>query len=133
MPFDPSIPYNDLPLLPPSADVVETGPILKKCISARVALAELKQAAELIPNASVLANALRAPVLVDHMRSVAAVNPVYSGLRDAALKEAALPAGGNSVRYAANLERARSIPATGKFLLVDIATARLWMRTFGQT
>ena len=58
MPFDPSIPYNDLPLLPPSVDVIETGPILKKCISARVALAELKQAAELIPNASVLANAL---------------------------------------------------------------------------
>ena len=58
MPFDPSIPYNDLPLLPPSPDVIETGPILKKCISARVALAELKQAAELIPNASVLANAL---------------------------------------------------------------------------
>ena len=81
---------------------------------------------------SVLGKALRAPVLVDHMRSVAAVNPVYSGLRDAALKEAALPAGGNSVRYAANLERARSIPATGKFLLVDIATARLWMYENGR-
>ena len=81
---------------------------------------------------SVLGKALRAPVLVDHMRSVAAVNPVYSGLRDAALKEAALPGGGNSVRYAANLERARSIPATGKYLLVDIATARLWMYENGR-
>ena len=81
---------------------------------------------------SILGKALRAPVLVDHMRSVAAVNPVYSGLREAALKEAALPGGGNSVRYAANLERARSIPATGKFLLVDIATARLWMYENGQ-
>jgi Fic family protein len=57
MPFDPSIPYNDLPPLPP-ADGIETAPILKKCISARVALAELKQAAELIPNAAVLVNAL---------------------------------------------------------------------------
>jgi cell filamentation protein, protein adenylyltransferase len=58
MSFDPSIPYNDLPALPPPVEAVETGPILKKCISARVALAELKQAAELIPNAAVLVNAL---------------------------------------------------------------------------
>jgi len=58
MPFDPSTPYNELPPLPPPLERIETGPILKKCISARVALAELKQAAELIPNASVLANAL---------------------------------------------------------------------------
>jgi cell filamentation protein, protein adenylyltransferase len=57
MSFDPSTPYNDLPPLPPSTPV-ETPEVLKKCISARVALAELKQAAELIPNASVLVNAL---------------------------------------------------------------------------
>jgi Fic family protein len=58
MPFDPSTPYNDLPPLPPPLEIIETAAILKKCISARVALAELKQAAELIPNASVLVNAL---------------------------------------------------------------------------
>ncbi len=81
---------------------------------------------------SVLGKALRAPVLADHLRSVAAVNPVYSALRDTALKEAALPAGGSSARYAANLERARSIPATGKFVLVDAATARLWMYENGR-
>lgn len=57
MTFDPSKPYNDLPPLPP-AGFVETPEILKQCINARVALAELKQAAELIPNASVLVNAL---------------------------------------------------------------------------
>ena len=56
--FDPSIPYNDLPLLPPDPDRVETVEVLKGCIDARVALAELKQAAELIPNATVLVNAL---------------------------------------------------------------------------
>ncbi len=56
--FDPEQPFNDLPLLPPPADQVETTEILKKCIEARVALAELKQAAELIPNAAVLVNAL---------------------------------------------------------------------------
>ncbi len=56
--FDPEVPHNALPALPPPAAQVETAPILKKCISARVALAELKQAAELIPNAAVLVNAL---------------------------------------------------------------------------
>jgi Fic family protein len=56
--FDANKPYNDLPLLPPPADLIETTEILKKCISARVSLAELKQAAELIPNAAVLVNAL---------------------------------------------------------------------------
>jgi Fic family protein len=56
--FDPKIPYDELPLLPPPEDLIETTEILKKCINARVALAELKQAAELIPNATVLVNAL---------------------------------------------------------------------------
>jgi Fic family protein len=58
MTFDPTVPYNDLPPLPPPIASIETAAILKKCISARVALAELKQAAELIPNATVLVNAL---------------------------------------------------------------------------
>ena len=56
--FDPKLPYNDLPDLPPPADLVESTTILKHCINARVALAELKQAAELIPNSAVLVNAL---------------------------------------------------------------------------
>jgi Fic family protein len=56
--FDPQLPYNDLPLLPPPEEQIETKAILKQCISARVALAELKQAAELIPNSAVLVNAL---------------------------------------------------------------------------
>lgn len=56
--FDPKQPYNELPDLPPPGEVIETRDILKKCIEARVALAELKQAAELIPNSAVLVNAL---------------------------------------------------------------------------
>jgi Fic family protein len=56
--FEPEKPYNDLPLLPPPSEQIETNAILKQCINARVALAELKQAAELIPNAAVLVNAL---------------------------------------------------------------------------
>ena len=56
--FNANEPYNALPLLPPPGDQIETAEILKKCIGARVAVAELKQAAELIPNAAVLVNAL---------------------------------------------------------------------------
>ena len=56
--FDPKLPYNALPELPPPVDAIETTEILKSCIKSRVALAELKQAAELIPNSAVLVNAL---------------------------------------------------------------------------
>ena len=56
--FNPEVPYNTLPALPPPSDQIETTQILKRCIKARVALAELKQAAELIPNSAVLVNAL---------------------------------------------------------------------------
>ena len=56
--FKPDLPYNDLPSLPPPLELIETTDILKKCIDARVSVAELKQAAELIPNAAVLVNAL---------------------------------------------------------------------------
>jgi len=56
--FNPEVPYNTLPPLPPPTDQIETTDILKRCIKARVALAELKQAAELIPNSAVLVNAL---------------------------------------------------------------------------
>ena len=53
--WNPEAPYNGLPLLPPTADL-ETKAILKQCITARAALAELKQAAELIPNQGMLIN-----------------------------------------------------------------------------
>ena len=53
----PDKPYADLPQLPPAADL-ESKPILKQCITARAALAELKQATELIPNPTVLINTI---------------------------------------------------------------------------
>ena len=55
--FDPSRPFNELPPLPPKSDI-ETRSILKQCIEARSALAELKQAGELIPNQDVLINTI---------------------------------------------------------------------------
>ena len=55
--WGPENPYNDLPSLPPTTEL-ETKPVLKRCIGARAALAELKQAAELIPNQTMLINTL---------------------------------------------------------------------------
>jgi Fic family protein len=58
--WNPDHPYNDLPPIP-QGEVLETKPVLRACIESRAALAELKQAAELIPNQSMLINTL--PVL----------------------------------------------------------------------
>lgn len=55
--WDAERPYNDLPKLPPMKEL-ETTAVLKRCITARAALAELKQAAELIPNQGMLINTL---------------------------------------------------------------------------
>jgi Fic family protein len=57
MSLDPRQPYNDLPLLPPQKEL-ETKPILKKCVAANRALAELKGAGDLIPNQAMLINAI---------------------------------------------------------------------------
>ncbi|MDO5624963.1 MAG: Fic family protein [Pseudomonadota bacterium] len=56
-PWDRRRPYNTLPPLPPRADL-ESRAILKQCILARAALAELKQATALIPNPTVLINTI---------------------------------------------------------------------------
>lgn len=52
-PWIPSVPYNDLPPLPPHEDL-ETKEVLKKCLDARVALEGLRQAVALIPNQELL-------------------------------------------------------------------------------
>ena len=49
-------PFDTMPPLPPSGDVLEGIEILKACIPARAALAELKQAGELLPNQGLLIN-----------------------------------------------------------------------------
>jgi Fic family protein len=55
--WQPDRPYNELPPLPPATEL-ETKIVLKQCITARAALAELKQAVELIPNPAMLINTL---------------------------------------------------------------------------
>lgn len=57
MTWEPGKPYNQLPTIPPEMDL-ESVAILKACIPARAALAELKQAGELLPNQGLLINLL---------------------------------------------------------------------------
>jgi Fic family protein len=56
-PWRPELPHNQLPALPPAREL-ESRAVLKACIEARAALAELKQAAELIPNQAMLINTI---------------------------------------------------------------------------
>jgi murein L,D-transpeptidase YcbB/YkuD len=80
----------------------------------------------------ILLTASAAPSLTRYLTATAAVNPVYGPLRDAAWADA--QATGNMTpdpRLLANLDRARSIPATGKFMIVDSASQRLTMYESG--
>jgi Fic family protein len=96
--WQPDKPHNQLPPLPPKADI-ETKAILKQCITARAALAELKQAAELIPNQAVLINTL--PLLEARASSeieniVTTTDKLFQYLRD---EEHADPATKETLRY----------------------------------
>jgi murein L,D-transpeptidase YcbB/YkuD len=75
----------------------------------------------------ILDAAARAPSLADHLTEAERVNPVYDGLR----KGLAGFRGTDQQRrlILANMERARAIPARphGRYILVDAASARLWM------
>lgn len=57
MPFDRLQPYNELPLLPPAAEL-ETKAVLKQAISAARMLAELRGLAAQIPNQGMLINSI---------------------------------------------------------------------------
>lgn len=57
MSWTPEKPHNSLPPLPPAQNL-ESRAVLKACINARTALAELKQAAGLIPNQTMLINTI---------------------------------------------------------------------------
>ncbi len=60
MPFKADRPYNDLPPLPPPVEM-ETHNVLKACVEARAALAEVRIAGQLIPNQAILINLI--PIL----------------------------------------------------------------------
>jgi L,D-transpeptidase YcbB len=81
----------------------------------------------------ILLTAAAAPSLEQHVASVSKVNAVYSQLRDAAFAQA--QASGQVApdpRLIANLDRVRSLPAGGKFIVVDSGTQMLTMFANGQ-
>ncbi|WP_293768097.1 Fic family protein [uncultured Corynebacterium sp.] len=55
--FDPNVPFNNLPKLPP-ANEVETRAVLKATIAAREKLAELRTACQLIPNPDIITSTI---------------------------------------------------------------------------
>lgn len=57
MTWQPAVPYNDLPELPPRVEI-ETRAVLKAAIEARAALAALNQAAKRMTNPTVLINSI---------------------------------------------------------------------------
>jgi L,D-transpeptidase YcbB len=81
----------------------------------------------------ILLTAAAAPSLERYLVATSALNPVYAPLRDAAWAEA--QASGNPTpdpRLLANLDRARSVPSFGRFLLVDSGNQRLTLFENGQ-
>ena len=81
----------------------------------------------------ILLTASAAPSLERHLATVSSVNPLYAQLRDTAWAQA--QASGNLTpdpRLLANLERIRSIPSTGKFIVVDSGTQMMTMFESGR-
>jgi murein L,D-transpeptidase YcbB/YkuD len=76
----------------------------------------------------ILLAASSAPSLETHVSSVAAVNPIYSSIRDAEWTRMQQTGSLDpDPRVVLNLERVRSIPAKGRFVLVDAGSQRLFM------
>ena len=73
--------------------------------------------------AAVLSEAARAPSLSEYVGRVSLVNPLYAALREAALKDGLR----EDQDVISTLKRLRLLPAAGPAILVDIATAQLWM------
>lgn len=106
MPMDPERPYNDLPRLPPRAEL-ESRAVLRACIEARAALAELKAGGELIPNPSILINTI--PLLEARASSeieniVTAADRLFRFAQDEEHREAD-PATKEALRYRTALRR----------------------------
>jgi len=75
----------------------------------------------------ILARAAGASSLVDHVRKVSSVNPIYAQLRDAAWTAAQANGGQIDPRAAASLDRVRDMPVQSRYVVVDTAGAKLYM------
>jgi murein L,D-transpeptidase YcbB/YkuD len=81
----------------------------------------------------ILMTAAAAPSLEQYLAATSNVNSIYTQLRDTAWAEA--QASGNLTpdpRLLANLDRVRSLPAKGRFLLVDSGSSMLTLYQDGQ-
>ncbi|HEV8407488.1 MAG TPA: L,D-transpeptidase family protein, partial [Sphingomicrobium sp.] len=81
----------------------------------------------------ILLTAASTPSLTAYLASTSDVNAIYKQIRDAAWAEA--QASGNLTpdpRMLANLDRVRSLPAKGRFLLVDSGSSMLTLYQDGQ-
>lgn len=82
-----------------------------------------------VPEAfTTLEEAAAAPSLDDYVRGMRWMHPLYAQLRQALI--AGQPVNGSVLQVAqANLERLRALPATPgqRYVLIDAASARLWM------
>ena len=80
-----------------------------------------------------MALALAAPSLAQHLLSASSVNPIYARLRETAIVEAAANGGRASDAVTLNMERARILPGTGRYILVNSAEQRLHMVENGRS
>ena len=113
--WKPETAYNNLPKII-SVNELETNRVLKSCIGARAALAELKQATQLLPNPSMLINTL--PILeaqasseIEHI-----VTTADELFRHVGAEHGASPATREALRYRAALlhgfESLKRVPIT---------------------
>ncbi len=81
----------------------------------------------------ILLTAAAAPSLVQHLQKVSTPNAYYAQLRDASWKAMQVaPGSAPDPRILSNLERARVLPAGGRYILVNTAEAMLTMYDNGQ-
>ena len=100
MSFDRNKPHNSLPDLPRKHSSLESVPILRRCISARAALAELKGVTEPIPTPSILIRLIglqEARVSSEIENIVTTTDDVYQALADSL--DATDPATKEVLRY----------------------------------
>lgn len=82
---------------------------------------------------SILLTAASAPSLQAHLVATSDVNPIYKQLRDAAWAQAqASVSPVPDPRLLANLDRVRSIPGKGRYLVVDAGSSMLTLYQDGQ-
>lgn len=77
--------------------------------------------------AQILGTAAAAPSLSQHVAKVSQVNPLYAQLRDAAWNDMRASGSAPDPRVLASLDRARETPFQNRYIMVDAASAHLYM------